>query len=286
MNSFRPGPVPPGITVQRPAWANLHAAGPLPQRPVAALAPAGSPAPPPGPTPEEILNEAKLQAAHILQDAAAQAEVAVEEASRQGFEAGRQEGLVAGQAEVEEIRQQAVATRSNAESQATLIRQAAEAQARAILAEAEAKAQALVAGAREQAADIVEEARSDRKRRLDEAQEAMVDLAVAAAMRLVHGHLALQPGAIVAMVAGGLRRLKDTDCAVRVSPQDLPLLEAQRSTLERELGAGLLRLQPDTGLAQGSYIAGSGQGTIDARLEQQAELMRTALTAALGGDGS
>jgi flagellar biosynthesis/type III secretory pathway protein FliH len=236
--------------------------------------------------PDDVINEARLQAAQILQDAAAEAEMAQEEAQRQGYEDGRQEGLSAAQAELEAQRQEAEAALAGARQQADLVRRAAEAEVRANLADAEAQAQALLAKARSEAATIVAEGRAERDRRLDEAQTAVVELAVTAAVRLVQGHLALQPASVIAMVAAGLRRLKDTDCTVRVSPQDLPLLEAQRSTLERELGAGLLKLQPDAGLSQGSYMVGSPRGTIDGRLEAQEQAMRAALGAALGGNGA
>lgn len=277
MSLFKPGQLPPGVSVQRPMWPKLDGS-PLP-------APGSDqgPAPMAPPSTDEQLNEARLQAAQILQDAAAEAEMALEEAQAEGYEEGRRQGLKAAEEEMASQRKQIDAALAGVKAQADLIKQAAEAQAKAVLADAEAKARDVLLQAREEAAKVLEEARAEQARRLDESQGALVELAVAAATRLVQGHLALQPGAVAGMVAAGLRRLKDTDCTVRVSPQDLPLLEAQRSTLERELGAGLLRLQPDAGLSQGSYIVGSGRGTIDARIEAQEQALRAALGAALGG---
>ncbi|HWI65933.1 MAG TPA: FliH/SctL family protein [Symbiobacteriaceae bacterium] len=277
MSLFKPGQMPPGVSIQRPAWIKLEAAA-LPAEVLPAAAPVAAAAPD-----VNVLDEARLQAAQILQDAAVEAELALEEARNQGFEEGRRLGLQAAEEELAPQRQQVEELVGSARSQADLIRQAAEAQARARLADAEAQARGIVLAAREEAAQILEAARAEQGRRILEAQDAVVELAVAAAVRLVQGHLALQPGSVVGMVAAGLRRLKDTECTVRVSPQDLPLLEAQRSALERELGAGLLRLQPDAGLSQGSYIVNSTQGTIDARIEAQEQAMRSALGAALGG---
>lgn len=273
MSLFRPGPIPPGVMVTRPVWQAFEPAASEPELP-AELPPAE-----PAVTPDDVLNEARLQAAQILQDAAAEAEAAMAAAQREGYQAG----LAAGQADLQQQQQQAQQALEQMRTQAALIRQAAEAEAKALLAEAEAQAQSALAQARERAVQLLEEARAEQARRLDDSQGALVDLAVAAAVRLVQGHLAIQPQSVVQMVAAGLRRLKDTGCTVRVSPQDLPLLEAQRSTLERELGGGLLQLQPDASLSQGSYLVHSAQGQIDARLEQQAHHMQAALRAALGG---
>lgn len=285
MSSFRPGPVPPGVVVQRPLWPTFSpqaaAAPPKPSEPASSAL-----AVQPVVRVEETVNDARLEAAQILQNAAAEAEAATQAARQEGYASGHAEGLAAGQAEVESLRSQALADVEQARSQAEAIRQAAEAEARATRAEAEKGAQAILAQAQEDARQMRDQANAELHRRLDEAQPALVELAVAAAMRLVQGHLALQPAAVVNMVAAGLRRLKDTDCTVRISPEDLPLLEAQRSTLERELGAGLLQVQPDPTLTQGSYLVTSPQGQIDGTLEQQAERMQAALNAALGGNRS
>lgn len=283
MSSFRPGPVPPGVVVQRPHWPTFTV-----QR--AASPPQSSEPAPPVPTVqtavrvEETVNEARLEAAQILQNAAAEAEAATEAARKEGYASGHAEGLAAGQAEVESLRSQAQAEVEQAQAQSEAIRQTAEAQARATRAEAEKEAQAIRTQAEADARQMRDQANAELLRRLDEAQPALVELAVAAAMRLVQGQLAIQPAAVVTMVAAGLRRLKDTNCTVRVSPEDLPLMEAQRSTLERELGAGLLQVQPDPTLTQGSYLVTSPQGQIDGTLEQQAERLQAALNAALGGN--
>jgi flagellar assembly protein FliH len=268
------------MAVQRPVWQPLAPAAAVPAAEVAAPAPSA----PKRETAHEVLSQARLEAAEILSQAAAEAEAAVAQARHDGFEAGRSEGLAAAGAELEAERQRALAEVAQARAQAEAIRQAAEAEARAVRAEAEVYVHAARARAQDEAAALVAGAREEQQRSLDEAKEALVDLAVAAAMRLVHGHLAVQPAAIVAMVAAGLRRLKESNCTVRVSPQDLPLLVAQRSTLERELGAGALKLQPDSGLVSGSYLIASSQGQIDATLESQAAHLRTALGAAMGGD--
>lgn len=282
MSTFRPGLGQPAVSVQRAVWPTLE---PGTVR-VWATAPAAEhPAPvEQRATAEELVQEARLQAADILQQAAAAAEAAVAEARREGYEAGRHEGAAAAGAELEMQRQKAQFELERARVQSDAMRQAAEAEARAIRAEAEAQMHALLGSAREEAAELSAAARAEQARYLDDAKEALVELAVAAAMRIVQGHLAVQPAAIVAMVTAGLRRLKDSHCTVRVSPHDLPLLHAQRSTLERELGAGSLKLQPDPGLHSGSYTVVSSQGQIDGTLEQQTVQLRSALAAAIGGD--
>lgn len=235
---------------------------------------------------EPDLDAARMEAAQLLQDAANQAEQAVESAREEGFEQGRNEGIEAGKAELEMLRQHAQLESQNARLQAENIRQTSESSAKLLRLEAEKEAQAIIADAREEARRITEEGRLEVQKRLEESQGALVDLAVAAATRIVQGHLALQPQAIVAMVAAGLRRLKDTHCTVRINPADLPLLEAQRSTLERELGAGVLQFSGDAGLNRGSYMVNSAQGQIDGTLEYQTERIEAALNAALGGKES
>lgn len=234
----------------------------------------------------QIVDEARLEAARILQDAANEAEKAEAAAREQGFAEGRQEGLRAAEAESEALKRQGDLELQNARLQADAIRQAAEAQAALTRVEAEKAAQAALAEAKEEAQRIIAEAQQEGLRRIENSQSALIELSVSAATRLVQGHLALQPQAIIQMIAAGLRRLKDTQATVRVSPEDLPLLEAQRSTLERELGAGALTLSPDATLHQGSYLINSPLGQVDGTLEHQTERLQAAMRAALGGSGS
>lgn len=279
MSLFRPGPVPEGYRVARPLWPNLNSA----ELPLPALEPVAPAIPAPAQAPD-ALNQARLQAAELLQHAAVEAEAAAEAARREGYEVGRQEGLAAGHEELNALRQQVQLEAENLRLQVELERQTLEAERRKVRDGAEEEARAIIARATDEAGRMLAEARAEQQRRLDEAQRALVDLAVAAAVRLVQGQLAIEPEAIVQMVGAGLRRLKETDCTVRVNPEDLPLLDAQRWTLERELGAGLLRLQPDPLMARGSFVVTSPQGQIDARPEAQATRLRTALGAALGDD--
>lgn len=274
MTSFRPGAVPPSV-VERFSWPQLTP-GALPGGGPEAVfyAPAGR-----GPG---ELTEARLSASRILQEAAEEAEAAIISAREEGFAAGRLEGLAAAGAELERQRQQALLEVEHAGAQAEAIRRQANAEAAAIRADAEAQAHALLLRTRDTVDAMLAETREEQRRRLDEAQSALVDLAVAAAVRLVQGHLAIQPASVVTMVAAGLQRLKDSDCTLRVSPEDLPLVEAQRHILERELGQGLLQVLGDAGLTQGSYGLSSTRGAIDGRLDDQAGRLRTALQAALG----
>jgi flagellar biosynthesis/type III secretory pathway protein FliH len=272
MSSFRPGPVPLGIAVTAPVWPALtlhpreQAAAPTREEPIA----------------ENLLNQARLEASEILSRAAGEAEAAVTEARRQGYEAGLRAGTEAAQGENELQRQQAVWELESAKVQADALRRAAESEARAIQAEGQAEAERQVARARAEAAALLGEARLEQQRYLDAAQEAVVELAIAAATRLVQGQLAIQPAAVIAMVRAGLRQVKDADCRVAISPHDLPLLEAQRSTLERELAGKVLTLQADRSLTPGDYMVSSTRGQIDGTVEGQAEHLRSALTAALG----
>ncbi len=284
MSSFRPGPVPAGLQVKKVDWPTFS---PSRQPAAATFQPLGKS--PPAESAHVThgggshdLNDARLQAAQILSEAAAEAEKALEA----GFQQGRQEGIAAGKEELEMLRTQAQLEAENARLQATNTRQQAEADAKLIRANAEREAQEIIMAAKEEARRIIDDGRFEVQKRIDQSGAALVDLAVAAAMRVVQGHLALQPQSIVGMVAAGLRRLKDTDCSVRINPEDLPLIEAQRSTLERELGAGTLHVSPDPSLQRGSYMVTSPQGQIDGTLDEQAQRIQAALNAALGGNKS
>jgi len=277
MSSFRPGPVPANIEVKKPEWPNL---GSRAQAAAATFQPLGKTAPTPSPSQIDPLNDARLQAAQILSEAAAEAEKALEA----GFQQGREAGIAAGKEELELLRNQAHLEAENAKLQAANIRQQAESDAKLVRVQAEREAQEIIMAAREEARRIQDDARLEAQNRLEQSSAALVDLAVAAAMRIVQGQLAIAPQTIVSMVAAGLRRLKDTDCSVRIHPEDLPLIEAQRSMLERELGAGSLHLTPDPSLQRGGYIVTSPQGQINATLDEQAERIQAALNAALGGN--
>lgn len=286
MSLFRAGSVPKGVSVAHPVWQTLQplriVGGSQGQPSFAQNLPSAAPTGTLLEQRDAILQQARMQAADILQQAAGEVEAAVAAARQEAFLAGRQEGAAAATAEVEAQRQAARFALEKAELQADTVRQAAEADARAIRAEAEAERQRLLSQARAEAAKLLADARAERDRFLEESRDAVVDLAVTAASRLVQGHLALEPSAVVAMVAAGLRRMRDADCTVRISPQDLPLLTAQRSQLERELGSGTLQLQADAGLTPGSHLIQSQQGSIDATLEAQSVRLREAMAAALG----
>lgn len=265
MSLFRPGPPPQGVQVQRPVW-QVFAEEPesSPDRGISVTA-------------------ARLEAARILQEAADMAEAAVAESSEAGFKHGYEEGLNQGRAELQSLQEQAEAEAGRLMAEAESARATAAAQAEAVLAQARLEAQSLVATARREADQLLAAARTERLQRLDEAQEALVELVVAAAVRLVQGQLAIRPDAVVQMITAGLRRLKDHDCKVRVNPQDLPLLEAQRMVLERELGSGVLQLTPDMALERGSFMIASPQGNLDGRVASQAAHLKVALAKAVGG---
>lgn len=293
MSTFKSGKLPPGVEVRAPSWPQLTPPPPPPPTPPSPPKPVRPPAPPTevaraqAEEAERVLDNARLEAARILQSAAEEAEAAQAAAREEGFEQGRREGLAAGRAEAESLRREAELALENARLQGETIRQEAEKEAAVTRLEAESAAEKLLADAREEAHRIIDEARQRAERlvqeRLEQSQEALVALAVAAATRLVQGHLAVEPQSVVRMVAAGLRLVKDAPATVRVNPEDLPLLEAQRSTLERELGAGALTLTPDPGMERGSYTVQTPVGQVDGTLKQQTDRLEAAVRAALGG---
>lgn len=283
MSSFRPGPVPPGVPVGRYLWPEIDPQTPPPGnddsvQPWAPGPPTAADASKPDP-----VAAAHLEAARILSEAAGEAEAAVAEARNEGFAVGREEGLESARAEAAAMVAEAEERLRAALQEAESARQQAESLLANVRSQAEAEAQVLLDQARTQAGAILAEARQQQAEQLEAAQGAIVDLAVAAAERIVQGHLAVDPSAIVAMVAAGVRLLRDSHCTVRISPTDLPQLEAGRGVLEQGSGAGTVQLQVSAGLPSGSYIVDSPQGHVDGRVEQQAARLRTVLSEAPGG---
>lgn len=282
MSIFKPGFVLPSHGLKRPMWPSLQA-GEIGGGQLSVDQWHGGSRGPRSAGSEltsSMLDQAHREAAELLRSAAEEAEEAIRLAHREGYEAG----LKLARAEADTILQDARRAVDEARSEAAAILQAAEAQAAAVRSEAERERSLRLAAAEHEATDLLAEAQGERNRLLESAQASLVDLASTAATRIVQGHLAIQPASIQAMISAGLRRLRDSNCTARISPEDLPLLQAHRAAMERELGNGVLVLQCDESLQQGSYILHSPVGSVDATVEQQAQVLRTAMNLAIGAD--
>lgn len=93
---------------------------------------------------------------------------------------------------------------------------------------------------------------------------------VAEAFRKVAGPNLLTREAALGAVLEVLKRAKDErELTIRVSPQDLPLLESQKSVIQEALGSRQWSLCADPRVALGGCLVDSSLGTLDGRLEIQ-----------------
>jgi flagellar assembly protein FliH len=111
-------------------------------------------------------------------------------------------------------------------------------------------------------------------------ERALVELAVAAAHRLVFG-LPVSVELIEAAVREVCAEIEETaECNIQLHPEDLALLERANSPLLLPQGGqDRLRLQPSHQVTRGGCVVQTRFGVIDARRETRAELLRQSIAA-------
>jgi len=111
-----------------------------------------------------------------------------------------------------------------------------------------------------------------------ETERAVIELALAAAARLVAG-LPLDAALVGAVVREALTQVEETASVhVLLHPEDLALLQAGESGLAGEAGNGRLRLTSSPDVSRGGCVVRTHFGDIDARRETKVSQMRKALT--------
>jgi flagellar biosynthesis/type III secretory pathway protein FliH len=134
------------------------------------------------------------------------------------------------------------------------------------LEESHLKATVLLARAEERAARIVEEAR-----------EELTALAVRMAEKILGEELRLRPDAVCAIAQQCLSTSPAArNLRLRVSPEDLPLLQAALPRLGR--AGARLELQADESISRGGCLLQSELGEVDGRLEVQLARLAEALS--------
>ena len=196
---------------------------------------------------EKIRAAAEAQAGEIIAQAGAEAQQMIANAKGQGFEAGQAEGLQAGR---EQGRQQG---RAEALAQVAEQLQALQQNWTAALQDWETRKQELHR----------------------QAQQAVLELALALAEKVVRRRVEVDPTVIVAQVTQALAHvLQPTDVTVRICIQDRPLLE---EALPRVLAMfpqlQHLQLVDDPAVNRGGCVLSYDQGRIDARIETQLQRM-------------
>lgn len=234
---------------------------------------------------DRIIEAAQSRAELIIDEALAGADKLAEEARAAGYEAGREEGLAAAAAEIEDMRQQLAAERDEIEEQR---RQIAEEQERlaAERLEAQAERERLQAEAEMAAHRLRHEAVESAEQLIAATQAEVLDLALAVAKRIVQREIERDQEALIGMLAGALQRVRGAgEVTVRVSPNGVAVLAQAEETLDRTaLGIDSVTAVADPSLGPGDLIVETNNGTVDARVDEQLALLRQSLGEVLGHD--
>lgn len=183
---------------------------------------------------------------------------------------------------VVEARAEARRLIAEAEAEALRVREAAEGEARSLRerAYAEGREEAL-----SELTELILEARERRDAALAEAERDLLRLAVKLAEKIIGREVERDPATLADIVANALRHARQNETfTVRVSPADLPLVEAYRARLDPAGRARFLDIVADPRVGHGGCVIESESGTIDAQLDTQLRVLERALLARAGGE--
>ena len=192
-----------------------------------------------------LLEEAQTR---IEAEAAAALNAAKEQGSREGYDAGYQDGLKTAQEE----------------------------QRQAIL-EANAQAEKTIA-----------DAKADKLNYLVEAEGQIADLVLDIANRILPQHFIDVPQVILPLVRKAIMKIKDQpEVIIRVSPDQYDLLLLAKNEFKSLLeGQGTLEVKSDESLSISDCVLESPAGNVDARLSVQLEAIKAAVRSRLSTNQS
>lgn len=155
-------------------------------------------------------------------------------------------------------------------------RRAADAESAERIATIEASLHAVAAGLTEQRAATPERV-----------ERAAVELALRIAEQALGAAVAVEPGRVLAVVRGALRRLVERERVnILVNPEDLELVRAHLATVISELGGvEHCEVQAERRVPRGGAVVRTAEGEVDATLETKLERAREVLEAELAGTG-
>lgn len=133
---------------------------------------------------------------------------------------------------------------------------------------------------RAEAAALLVRAREHTGATLERAGEQLTRLAVAIAEKLLGEALRLDPARVEQIVAGCVQRVGAQGgrrIVLRVSPEDLAIVERALPRLGRLVEADQLQVQPDPAVGPGGCLVDSELGQLDGRLETQLQAILQAL---------
>jgi flagellar assembly protein FliH len=137
-------------------------------------------------------------------------------------------------------------------------------------------------------ADAAAAVAAERDRVCDEVEAAAVELGLHIAEQALAGALAVEPGRVVDVVRGALRRLVERGrITLLVHPDDLDIVREAGDGLVAELG-GIehLEVQADRRVARGGAVVRTAEGEVDATVATKLDRAREVLEEAVrDGDG-
>ena len=188
---------------------------------------------------------ARVEAAHMIQEAQTQAATLAAEAAPRGFAEGREQGLAEGREEgcrlgrEEALGQYTTELASLAESWTAAI-------------------------------DVFE---TDRRATLQTAREDIVELALAMGGRIARRVIEADPAVVQDQVAEAISLVTaPSGMTISINPDDRKLVQAVLPALcERLEKSGHVELRDDPDVERGGCVLSTGKGVIDATLEKQIE---------------
>ncbi len=192
-----------------------------------------------------IVEAARVEAAHMIQEAQTQAATLAGEAAPRGFAEGREQGLAEGREEGCRL------GREEALGQYTT--------------ELASLAQSWTA-----AIDVFE---ADRRATLQTAREDIVELALAMGGRIARRVIEADPAVVQDQVAEAISLVTaPSGMTISINPGDRKLVQAVLPALcERLEKNGHVELRDDPDVERGGCVLSTGKGVIDATLEKQIE---------------
>lgn len=192
---------------------------------------------------EIMKQEAQAEAGKIIENAEKQANQLHEEARQQGYEHGVEEGRQAGIQQIQEEQRQ-------------------------IIIDANSKAQHTLAVAQEATKDYV-----------INAENTIAEMVMKIADKVLPQHFLDVPQLILPLVREAIQKVKDQPhVKVRVAPDAYELVMMAQTEFQAELeGSATLEIVSDESLKIGDCMVESPNGTVDANLSTQLELVKQAI---------
>lgn len=144
-----------------------------------------------------------------------------------------------------------------------------------------ARAQAEVQAQLMEAIAALTAAQQERHRIAQRNESALAELALKIARKVIGEQLAADPALVARIVADTIRELEpSTAIEVHVHPEDVAIIEASRTELERLVqGSGAVTVLADDTVARGGVVLISPVGEVDARIETKLHVLETAFLA-------